>query len=181
MFNNYVFYVAMFLYFMYIGPPEITGISPNMSYLEGTKSSLVCNATNNADATNEVQVAWFYKNLTSLYPIVQDSHVIIHNVKNLISRQIHSILLFDPVSRIDEGVYICKASNHPQSSTKRSTEVMIKSKWMYIFNNIICVCTFLKYIRFYILPSYIPKCSIHTWIMFTNLKHSYWWIPWRNN
>ena len=113
---------------MCLGPPEIADISPNMTYLEGTKSSMVCNATNDADATNEVQIAWFYENLTSLYPIVQDSRVIIHNVKNLISRQIHSVLLFDPVSRVDEGVYICEASNHPQSSTKRSMKVMIKSK-----------------------------------------------------
>ena len=113
---------------MYVGSPEITDISPNMTYLEGTKSSLVCNATNDADATNVVRIAWFYENLTSLYPIVQDSRVIIHNVKNLISRQIHSVLLFDPVSRVDEGVYICEASNHPQSSTKRSMKVMIKSK-----------------------------------------------------
>ena len=123
MFNNYLrSYVSYYISCTYLGPPEITGISRNMSYLEGTKSSLVCNAT------NEVQIAWFYKNLTSLYPIEQDSRVIIHNVKNLISRQIHSILLFDPVSRIDEGVYICETSNHPQSSTKRSTKVMIKSK-----------------------------------------------------
>ena len=113
---------------MYLGPPKITDISPNMTYLEGSKISLVCNATNDADATNEVQIAWFYKNLTSLYLVVQDNRVIIHNVRNSVNRQIHSVLLFDPVSRTDERVYICKASNHPQSSTKASTEVMIKSK-----------------------------------------------------
>ena len=120
--------ICIIFCFMYLGPPEITYISPNMMYLEGSKSSLVCNATNDADATNEVQIAWFSKNWTSLYPVVQDNRVIIHNVKNLMSRQIYSVLLFDPVSRTDEGVYICKASNHPQSSNKRSTNVMIKSK-----------------------------------------------------
>ena len=135
---------------MYVGPPEITDISPNMSYVEGSKSSLICNATNDADATNEVQIAWFYKNLTLLYPVVRDNRVIIHNVKNLISRQIYSILLFDSISRIDEGVYICEASNHPQSSTKKSIKVMIKSKLIYNYD--ICICRFPKYIACYILP-----------------------------
>ena len=112
---------------MYLGPPEITYISPDMTYLEGIKASLVCNATNDADAVNEVQIAWCYKNSTSLYQVVSNNNHIIHNVKNSASGQVYSKLLFDPINRTDEGVYFCKASNHPQSSTKSSTEVEIKS------------------------------------------------------
>ena len=113
---------------MYLGPPVITYISPNISYQEGTKASLVCNATNDADAVNEVQITWFYKNLTKLYQIVSNNNRVIHNVKNSTSGQLYSVLLFDPVSQIDEGVYICRASNHPQSSTESSTEVEVESK-----------------------------------------------------
>ena len=114
--------------YLYLGPPAITYISPDMTYLEGTKASLVCNATNDVDAVNEVQIAWFYKSSTSLYQIVSNNNRVIHNVENSTSGQVYSILLFDPINRTDEGVYICRASNHPQSSTESSTEVKIESK-----------------------------------------------------
>ena len=98
-----------------------------MTYLEGNKTRLVCNATNDVDAVNPVQITWFYKNLT--YPVVPDnSRVIIHNIKNSSGRQLHSTLFLDPIHRTDEGVYICKASNDRQSNTESSTKVMITSK-----------------------------------------------------
>ena len=111
-----------------IGPPKIIYISPDMTYLEGTKASLVCNATDDANAVNKTQITWFYKNSTSLYQVVSSINHIIYNVENSTSGQLYSILLFDPVNRTDEGEYICKASNHPQSITELSTEVKIKSK-----------------------------------------------------
>ena len=95
-----------------------------MTYLEGTKASLICNATNDADAVNELKITWFYKNATSLYQITSNNNRRIHNVT---SGQSYSILLFEPVNRTDEGVYICRASNHPQSITELTTKVMIKS------------------------------------------------------
>ena len=105
-----------------------------MTYLEGNKTRLVCNATNDVDAVNPVQITWFYKNLTLVHPTVPDnSRVIIHNVKNSSGRQLHSTLFLDPINRTDEGVYICKASNHPQSNTESTTKVMIKSKFTYSF------------------------------------------------
>ena len=113
--------------YLYLGPPGITYISPDMTYLEGTKASMVCNATNDADAVNEVQIAWFYKNSTSLYQVVPNNNRVIHNVENSTSGQVYSILLFNPINRTDEGVYICRASNHPQSSTESSTKVGIES------------------------------------------------------
>ena len=120
--------ISLCFMYLYLGPPGITYISPDMTYLEGTKASLVCNATNDVDAVNEVQIAWFYKNSTSLYQIVSSNNRVIHNLKNSTSGQVYSILLFDPINRTDEGVYICRASNHPQSSTESSTEVKIESK-----------------------------------------------------
>ena len=101
-----------------------------MTYLEGTKASLICNTTNDADAVNEVHIAWFYKNSTSLYQIKSKTNHRIHQVGNSTNRQSYSILLFEPVNRTDKGVYniICKASNHPQSYTESSTKVKIKSK-----------------------------------------------------
>ena len=102
-----------------------------MTYIEGNKTRLVCNATNDADAVNQVKITWFYKNLTSVHlvKVVPDNiRVIIHTVENLSSRELHSTLFFDAINRTDEGVYICRASNHPQSITESSTKVEIKSK-----------------------------------------------------
>ena len=116
------------IFHVLIGPPKITYISPDMTYLEGTKASLVCNATNDVDAVNKVQITWFYKNSTSLYQVMSSNNHVIHNVENSTSGQLYSVLLFDPVNRTDEGVYVCKASNHPRSITEMSIEVKIKSK-----------------------------------------------------
>ena len=100
-----------------------------MTYIEGNKTRLVCNATNDADAVNQMQIKWFYKNSTSVCPVVPDNiRVIIHTAENLSGRELHSTLFFDAINRTDEGVYICRASNHPQSNSESSTEVVIKSK-----------------------------------------------------
>ena len=117
-----------FVFHVLIGPPKITYISADMTYLEGTKASLVCNATNDEDAVNKVQITWFYINSTSLYQVMSSNNHIIHNVGNSTIGQSYSILLFDSVNRTDEGVYICRASNHPQSNTESSTKVKIESK-----------------------------------------------------
>ena len=119
------------LILQYLGPPKITHISPDMTYIEGNKISLVCNATNDVDAVNQVQITWLHKNLTSIHPVrvVPDNiRVIIHTIKELSGRELHSTLFFDAINRTDEGVYICRASNHPQSNTESSTKVVIKSK-----------------------------------------------------
>ena len=101
-----------------------------MTYLEGNKTRLICNATNDVDAVNQVQITWFYKNVTSMHQVLPDNRrMIIHNVKYSSGRQLYSTLFLDPINRTDEGVYICKASNHPQSNTESSTKVMIKSKF----------------------------------------------------
>ena len=99
-----------------------------MTYLEGNKTRLVCNATNDADAVHQVQITWFYKNLTSIHPVVPDNSRIIIHTENSSGSQLHSTLFLDPVNRTDEGVYVCKASNDPRSSSESSTKVMIKSK-----------------------------------------------------
>ena len=112
---------------MHLGPPEITFISSDMTYLENSKAILICNATNDADAVKQIKFAWFYKNITSLYQIIPDnSRVIIYNKEMSFASQ--SQLLFDPINRKHEGVYICKASNHLLSYTESSTKVMIQSK-----------------------------------------------------
>ena len=113
---------------MYLGPPIITYISPDRIFVRGTKASLVCNATNDADAINRLQIAWFYKSSTSFYQMASNNNHIIHTVENLTSGQSYSVLFFDPVNQSAEGVYICRASNHPQSSTESSTEVKTTSK-----------------------------------------------------
>ena len=103
------------LILQYLGPPKITYISPDMTYIEGNKTRLVCNATNDVDAVNQVQITWFHKNLTSVHPVVPDNiRVIIYTIRKVSSRELHSKLFFDAINRTDEGVYICRASNHPQ-------------------------------------------------------------------
>ena len=98
-----------------------------MTYLEGTKVRLICNATNDADAVEEVQITWFYKISTSLYQITQNNNRRIHDVGNSSIGQLHSLLHFESINRTDEGVYICRASNHPQTNTELGTKIMIKS------------------------------------------------------
>ena len=121
-------YYSPCLCFVYLGPPKITYISPDMTYRKYSKAALVCNATNDADAIDQVQITWFYKNSTSTYQVASNNNRIIHTVENSTSGQSYSILFFDPLNQTDEGMYICRASNHPQSSTESSTEVKIASK-----------------------------------------------------
>ena len=99
-----------------------------MTYLEGNKTILVCNATNDADAANQVQITWFYKNLTSVHPVVPDNSRVNISNHSSSSRELHSRLSIGPINRNDEGIYVCKASNDPQSSNESGTKVMIKSK-----------------------------------------------------
>ena len=112
---------------MYLGSPEIIFISSNMTYIENSKAMLICNTTNDADAVKQITFAWFYKNTTSLFQIMSDnSRLVIYNKEN--SSVSQSQLLFDPINQKDEGVYICKASNHLLSYTESSTKVIIQSK-----------------------------------------------------
>ena len=113
---------------MCLGPAKITYITPNMTYLEGTKVRLVCNVTNDADAIDQVQIAWLYKNSTSFYQIAPSNNHGIHNTENSTSGQSYSILLFNSINRTDEGVYICRVSKDPQPRIESRTEVKIKSK-----------------------------------------------------
>ena len=123
---------------MYLGPPKITYLSPDKTYTEGKHVSIVCNATNDADAVDQITISWFHKNVTKLYLIVPDNHrVKIFNKPNSVTMQSHSRLLFHSINRIDEGEYICKASNHKLSFTRSSVKVTIKSMYIYV-----CKCKF---------------------------------------
>jgi len=110
-----------------LGPPEITYITPDMTYLEGREVRLICNVTNDGDAVNQTKIVWYHKSLTSFYQVVPNNQHV-HIMINSNARQSHSILLFDPVNRTDEGEYVCKASNHLLSYTESSTKVLITSK-----------------------------------------------------
>ena len=53
------------------------------------------------------------------------NRVIVHNKTDKTSRQLNSTLLFDPVNRIDHGIYTCRAFNHPDCCYSESKMELI--------------------------------------------------------
>ena len=88
---------------------------------EGNKVSLVCVAINDVDAIHSLQISW-YKGNKSV-----GKHILLHNEpdKN-VSRQLSSTLLFDPVSRTDDGEYTCQAFNHNDSFSEAKTNLSVQ-------------------------------------------------------
>ena len=91
--------------------------------LEGNKVSLVCTAINDVDAIHSLQISW-YKGNKSV--ISNRKHILFHNKPDNVSRQLSSTLLFDPVSRTDDGEYTCQAFNHNDSFSEAKTNLSVQ-------------------------------------------------------
>ena len=103
----------------FTGPPTITYISdPQLTVKEGNKTSITCNATNDEDAVESLQIVWYNKDNVT----ISGQQDVIKSRDN-ITTELQSTISFDPVNRIDEGVYTCRAFNHPQSYIESKTEV----------------------------------------------------------
>ena len=109
--------------YVYIGPPSITYISNQTVSAEGNKVSLVCFAINDVDAIHSLQINWHKGNK----PVLSNrNHILLYNKADNVSRQLSSTLLFDPVSRTDDGEYTCQAFNHNDSFSEAKTNLSVQ-------------------------------------------------------
>ena len=92
---------------------------------ERKKVNMVCNATNDGDAIDPVQISWY--NGTKLLKS-DGEHVIIYKKHDTITDQIHSILVLDSVNITDDGEYICRAYNDPLCYTEKKINLTIECK-----------------------------------------------------
>jgi len=104
-------------------------VSSDTNSVEGSKVSLMCNATNDADALDEVKIVWLHKISKDLKEeITTSGNFLIYNKTDLSTGKIHSVLLFDPVNHTDDGEYVCRAFNHPQSYSEANTSLIVECK-----------------------------------------------------
>ena len=85
-------------------------ISNHSVSLEGDKVILLCITINDVHANYSLQINWYKRNklITS-----DGKHILVHNEAIDYYRQLKSTLILDPVNHTDDGVYTCKAFNHP--------------------------------------------------------------------
>ena len=80
--------------------------------MEGDKVNLLCIVKNDPHANYSLQVKWYKGNKL----ITPDGKRII--IRNKSSRRLKSTLVFNPVNPTDDGVYTCRAFNHPNLYSK---------------------------------------------------------------
>ena len=90
----------------------------------------MCNATNDADAIHALQIKWYDSHGKE---IQEDKTHIIHNINDLTTGQLQSVLFFDPVDRTDRQVYTCKAFNHPESYVEAKSQLSVECKIYLVF------------------------------------------------
>ena len=96
-----------------------------MVVLEGKKVNMVCNATNDEDAIDPVQISWY--NGTKLLKS-DGKHITIYNKHDNFTDKIHSILVLDNVNSTDDGEYVCRAYNNPLCYTENAINLTIECK-----------------------------------------------------
>ena len=85
---------------------------------------MVCTAINDVDAIHSLQINWYKGNKLV---ISNGKDIVVYNEpdKN-VSRQLSSTLLFNPVSRTDDGEYTCQAFNHNDSFSEAKTNLSVQ-------------------------------------------------------
>ena len=112
---------------MYIlGSPSITYYSSRIVAFEGDKVNLLCNATNDGDAIDPVQISWYNgtKQLKS-----DGKNVTVYSKYDSVTDQIQSILVLDSVNNTDDGEYICQAFNHPLCYTEEKINLTVECEF----------------------------------------------------
>ena len=123
---------------------------------------MVCNATNDKDAIDPVQISWY--NGTKLLKSVRN-YITIYNRHDNVADKIQSLLILDSVNSTDDGEYICRAFN----DLLCYTEIKI---------NLIVECEFIDTIIIIALPVFkvaIPLSMIVLLLIvgITMTKHAY--------
>ena len=96
-----------------------------MVAFEGNQVDLVCNATNDPDATYPVQVSWYYGE--SLFK-PDGENVMINSERNNATGKINSVLSFNSVNYTNDGVYACQVFNHPLSYAENKIQLTVECK-----------------------------------------------------
>ena len=109
---------------IYKGPPAINSITNNTITFKGNKVYLICNATNDVDAINPLRIHWYKAKGVSLE--ADNRHIVIHNSTALVTGQVQSVLLFDPVNHTDSGIYTCRAFNDEDCYTEEKINLTVE-------------------------------------------------------
>ena len=116
---------------MYLtGPPSISYHSSDVVAFEGDKLNLMCNATNDEDSLNPIQISWY--NGTELLK-TDGNRMIIYSKYDNISNQLSSVLLIDPISHTDSGEYICRAFTYPLCYIENKINLTVECKSMHVY------------------------------------------------
>ena len=83
----------------------------------------MCNATKDPDATDPVQVSWYYG---ALLVKPDGENVVINSERNNATGEIHSVLSFYSVNYTNDGVYVCQVFNHPLSFTENKIQLTVE-------------------------------------------------------
>jgi len=126
------------VYYVHSGSPNITYYSSGIVTFEGKKVNLICNATNDEDAIDPVQISWYY-NGTKLYNS-DGKDLIIYNKYDNVTDQIYSELLLDSVNNTDDGEYICRAFNNPLCYIERKINLTVECEFILYTYVYICIC-----------------------------------------
>ena len=114
----------IWVYVNNIGPPVISFITNSTVSLEGNNVNLTCKATNDPDAVNALQVHWYKGDI-----IIKDDGSNIVEMLSDKNRTIKSVLLFEPVNHSHDGVYRCRAFNHPLSYSEAKVNLTVECKF----------------------------------------------------
>ncbi|XP_065905710.1 cell adhesion molecule DSCAM-like [Dysidea avara] len=106
------------------GPPIINFITSKSVAFEGNKATLICNATNDVDATTSMRIDWY--NSEGAKVESEDKHILVYNVTDPVTGQIQLVLLFDPVNHTDSGEYTCHAINDNDCYTEAKSNLTVE-------------------------------------------------------
>ena len=84
---------------------------------------MICSAVNDVNAIHPLQISW-YKGNKLVTP--NGKHIILYSETNNAFRQLNSTLMFDPVNRIDDGLYTCQAFNRNDSFSESKTTLTVQ-------------------------------------------------------
>ena len=90
----------------------------------------MCNATNDEDSVDPVQISW-YNGTQLLRP--DGKRVVVYNKYDNITNQLCSVLLLDPVNHTDDGEYICRAFTYPFCYTENKINITVECELIYIY------------------------------------------------
>jgi len=113
----------------FIGAPIITSVSKDTVSAEGSSVTLMCNATNDIGAIEELKIVWLQKTSSLREQEMEiKGYKLIYSTADSFAGKIHSLLQFYSVNRTDDGEYICRAFNHPKSYTEAKVNLTIECK-----------------------------------------------------